>query len=78
MTFDLEKAAEGVHELWMGWAKILISEENLSEERVKRWNECFVPYSELSEEMKELDRKFAKQIIEKAQINESSTINRLL
>lgn len=60
-----EKVAIIIHDLWMGWAKILIeSEPNISNERVERWNKCFVPYNELSEEMKNLDRKFAKQIIE--------------
>jgi hypothetical protein len=61
-----EQVAIIIHELWMGWAKILIeSEPSLSQERKERWiTECFKPYDELSEEMKNLDRKFAKQIIE--------------
>jgi hypothetical protein len=62
---DIEKIAEKVHELWMGWAKEMIkSEPNLTKERIERWNKCFVSYSELSEEMKDLDRRFAKEIIE--------------
>ncbi len=61
---SFEKVAEQVHELWMGWATRLMHEETLSQERVERWKQCFVPYSELSEEMKDLDRKFAKQLIE--------------
>jgi hypothetical protein len=61
-----EQVAIIIHDLWMGWAKTLIeSEPDLSQERKERWiNECFKPYDELSEEMKNLDRKFAKQIIE--------------
>lgn len=31
--------------------------------RIKRWEKLFVPYEELTEEMKELDRKEADQII---------------
>lgn len=62
-----EQVAIIIHELWMGWAKTLIaSEPGLSQERKERWEkECFKPYDELSEEMKNLDRKFAKQIVQK-------------
>jgi hypothetical protein len=61
----LEEVSEVIHKLWQGWAKRLIeTEPNLSKERIDRWTkECFKPYSELSEEMKDLDRKFAKRII---------------
>ena len=63
----VEKVSSEVHAMWMSWAKNLIEEEkNLSKERVRRWNEeCFLPYEDLSEEMKELDRKFAKRILKK-------------
>ena len=38
---------------------------NLSDERVKRWEEeCFMPYEELSEEMKEYDREYARKVLE--------------
>jgi len=49
----------------MIWAKELIaSEPNISTERKTRWeSECFLKYGNLSEEMKELDRKFATEII---------------
>lgn len=61
-----EKIAELIHEEWMIWAKILIkSEPTLSKERVQRWEEeCFKPYSELSEEMKDLDRMFADKFLQ--------------
>lgn len=60
-----EKIAELIHEEWMLWAKTLIqSEPTLSKERVERWeNECFKPYSELSEEMKDMDRMFADKFL---------------
>lgn len=66
-TDEEEQVAIIIHDLWVGWAKILIeSEPNLSQERKERWEkECFKPYDELSEEMKNLDRKFAKQIVQK-------------
>jgi hypothetical protein len=59
----LEKVSEQVHNLWMGWAKELISSENLSNKRIKRWTKCFVSYNKLSNRMKIIDRKFAKQLI---------------
>ena len=69
---QLEKVSEKIHDLWIGWAKEMIkSEPNLSKERIQRWNnECFKPYSELSEEMKDLDRRFAKEIISLIQEDE--------
>lgn len=62
----LEVLAEFVHaEMWEKWAKEVINTEpNISEERRERWEGCFVPYSELSEGMKDLDRGFAKRILD--------------
>lgn len=62
---ELEKLSKLIHEeLWTPWAKEILSTENVSIRRQKRWKEeCFKPYEELSEEMKELDRIFAKKII---------------
>jgi hypothetical protein len=68
MKYDndkLEIVSKKIHEFWTSWATQLIkSEPNLSKERVNRWqNECFLDYENLSEEMKEIDRKFAREII---------------
>ena len=60
----LEKVSSEIHLMWMSWAKKIVQEENISKERIERWEkECFLSYDELSEEMKELDRKFARRII---------------
>ena len=61
----LELVSEQIHNHWMVWAKELLqSESNISMERRTRWeDECFRDYKDLSEEMKNLDRKFATQII---------------
>lgn len=58
-----EKIAELEHEQWMRWAETLILRENLSPNRVERWNKLFVPYHELSEEMKDEDRKEADIVL---------------
>ncbi len=62
---ELELVSKKIHQLWMLWAKeLIISEPNISQERRIRWEtECFKDYEQLSEEMKTLDRKFAKEII---------------
>ena len=60
----LEKVSSEIHLMWMSWAKKIVQEENISKERIERWEkECFLSYDKLSEEMKELDRKFARKVI---------------
>jgi hypothetical protein len=60
----IEKVAAQIHIHWMEWAKELLeSEPNILKERRDRWErDCFKDYAELSDEMKELDRKFAIEI----------------
>ncbi len=62
----IEEISKYVHEeMWVKWAQtILETEPNISIERRERWEECFIPYEELSEEMKDLDRQFARKIYE--------------
>lgn len=56
----LEILAEQEHEQWMRWATTLLLKEDLSVERVVRWNALFRPYSELTESEKDQDRKEAQ------------------
>lgn len=59
----VEDVAEVCHEQWLGWAKVVLDEVYI--QRRRRWEkDCFKPYSELSEEMKERDRKYAREIID--------------
>jgi hypothetical protein len=60
----IEKLAELEHEQWMKWATSLLKSEDLDPTRVSRWYDCMKPYSELSEEMKEHDRVWARKVIE--------------
>lgn len=64
---QVELVAEIIHKNWMLWAtELLQNEPHISTERKQRWeNECLLPYNELSEQMKNLDRQFAIEIIEK-------------
>ena len=59
----IEKVSEEVHKMWMKWAAELMASEPFSSRRVKRWSKCLVPYSSLSNRMKEKDRKIARKFI---------------
>ena len=61
----IEVVSEEIHKIWISWAEeVQKTEPGLSLNRQKRWeDECFKPYSELSETMKDLDRKFAIRIL---------------
>lgn len=58
----LEKLAEIEHEQWIEWSKAVAPE--VSESRRKRWEKLWCPYSGLSEDMKEADRKYARKILD--------------
>jgi len=63
----LEEVSDEIHKMWTTWAtEIIATEKGISENRRKRWEEdCFKPYAELSEAMKNLDRKFAIKILDR-------------
>lgn len=59
-----EDLANLEHEQWMKWAKNILKSEDISEDRAKRWKEeCFKPYSKLTEEMKDFDREWADKVL---------------
>ena len=60
----LEKIAEIEHEQWVSWSKAIAKQENLSPERLERWKKYWIPYSELPEDVKEHDRKWARRVLE--------------
>jgi hypothetical protein len=59
----LEKLAEIEHDQWMAWAKSLMESEDLSPERVERWKKMMVPYDELSDDVQEFDREYARKVL---------------
>ena len=66
----LEKLAELEHEQWIKWSQSIASEiqtlfdmEHFSGSLPARWKKCWVPYSELTEEQKEHDRKWARKVL---------------
>lgn len=56
----LEQLAKLEHDQWMEWSKSVADE--VSEERRERWKKLWIPYDQLSEEMKEEDRIYARKI----------------
>lgn len=66
----IESLAELEHQQWMKWADAVMQTEKISDVRFARWASCMIPYAELSEEMKEHDRVWARKalsILRKAQ-----------
>jgi hypothetical protein len=78
ISFELaEHLAALEHEQWMEWSKVLIRQltdgqrfmndmavisDNVHKKH-QRWLPLWVPYDELSEEMKEEDRKWARKVL---------------
>ena len=60
----LEQLASLEHDQWVMWASDILATEHIGDERVKRWRSLFVPYTQLSEEMKEKDREWARKVLE--------------
>ena len=60
----LEELAAIEHDQWIAWSKNIAETEDLSLDRVSRWRLLWVPYVDLSEEMKEHDRKWARKVLE--------------
>ena len=59
----LEALAELEHKQWMAWAKNLLRKEDLSKDRALRWKSLFIPYEDLTKEMKEEDRIYARKVL---------------
>lgn len=59
----IEELAELEHKQWMEWAKNILETEDITNERVKRWEEdSFKPYKDLTEEQKDMDREWAEKV----------------
>lgn len=58
-----ESLSDLEHEQWMYWSKSIASKEKISPEKLTSWKKDWIPYSELSEEVKEHDRKWARKVI---------------
>ena len=59
----IERLAELEHEQWINWSKNIVESESISEKRKRRWQKLWCPYNGLSEEMKNLDREWARKVV---------------
>jgi hypothetical protein len=59
----LERLAALEHEQWCYWTRQLVSSGRIPDWLVLRWKANWVPYAELSEEMKEHDRVWARRVV---------------
>ncbi len=58
-----EKLAEAEHNQWWDWSIDIASKEKLSKERIEHWEtNCWKPYKELTEQLKDLDRREVERI----------------
>jgi hypothetical protein len=63
-TARIERLADLEHQQWMHWAQAVIeAEPGLAPDRVARWRSSFVPYADLPEHLKELDRTWARRAL---------------
>lgn len=60
----IEKLAELEHDQWVSWSKNVAKSSSLDITVRRRWESLWVPYEELSEEMKEKDRVWARKSME--------------
>lgn len=58
----LEALSEVFHDAWMHWSKA-VADEIKDEARVARWKNYWVPYDQLDEPTKDLDREWAKEAL---------------
>ena len=56
-----EALAEIEHDQWIRWSQSVSKE--VSDERRGRWQAFWVPYGDLTEEVKEHDRRWARKIV---------------
>jgi len=60
----IEHLAELEHQQWCHWAQALLTNEpGLSPERAANWQRELIPYHDLPEDRKELDRVWARRVL---------------
>lgn len=59
-----EELAALEHQQWVSWSKEVADGEDISDERIERWREHWVPYEELDEDVKDHDRRWADHVLD--------------
>lgn len=64
MTALRERLAKLEHEQWVAWSQSLANTEpGISEARIDRWTGMWVPYDQLTEAQKDMDREWADKVL---------------
>jgi len=59
---DLIEALAGIeHQQWAHWSKVVAPE--VSDATRQKWKRCWIDYSKLSDDVKEADRVWARQVV---------------
>ena len=72
MNKNVDRIAKIIHDGWMEWTKSLSDIEDFDQliSEADRWEKLWVPYEQLSKEMKEKDREWARKIIRVEKMDE--------
>jgi hypothetical protein len=62
-ALSVERLASLIHDEWVSWSKTLAEKDEVIPEKAKAWEQYWVPYDELSEEIKEMDREWAYKVV---------------
>ena len=60
----IEVLAKHFHGAWMSWSQTIANEEDISGDRHARWEQYWVPYDELDDDVQDTDREFAEDALE--------------
>ena len=58
-----DRLAELAHRLWTYWSQHIAEEEDISQDRLERWEDLWIPYLDLSEESQEKDQELVQRFI---------------
>lgn len=59
-----DTVAQLAHRLWTHWSQHIAQEEDISQERLDRWQNLWTPFEELSEEMQDKDRELVDRFLD--------------
>jgi len=62
--YDKEVLAQLAHRLWTHWSQHIAEEEDISQERIDRWEQLWIPFDDLSKEMQEKDRELVERFLD--------------
>jgi len=60
---QIEPLAELAHRLWTYWSQHITEEEDISEDRLERWEGLWIPYEAMGEEDQEDDQRLVKRFL---------------